>query len=530
MASRNLFVLSPVAVVVALLTALAFFIVYLKVSLLHMPLEPGEASDVWTVEARIDFMAPTGPTLVNFRLPDQVPGFTYLDESFVSRGFGLNLTQAPREAVWTIRRGEGEPLALFYRLQVYPENQNAPGNVGGRVPPSPQVPDYPEPLASAIDDVLNRAREESANTFTFANRLMTILTDTTDENVKVIRDSRAPDQWVPLLTEILAGARITSRVVYGVSLRDDFVNRPLLTWIEINNGSEWRGFNPQTGEMGYPDAFFPWVRGLQPILSSNGPAFAGQVRDLEVNFSVQRQSVAQEELAQQVESTLLTGLTNFTLYSLPIPSQEVYKILLMVPLGALVIAFMRVVVGVPTFGTFTPVLIALAFRETQLGWGITLFSLILFAGFLCRVALANLRLLLVPRLACMLIIVIGLMVVMSVLSQRLEFTQGLSVALFPMVILTMTIERMSIVWEERGSVETVKETIGTLAVSISGYYVMNHPLLMHLMFNFPELLLIVLAVCMLFGSYTGYRLSEVLRFKDLASGKGGGTAGKEEKA
>lgn len=518
--------------VVVVLTALAAFIVYLKVSFLHMPLEPGEESDVWTIEARIDFMAPNGATRVNFRLPEPMPGFTYLDESFVSRGFGLNITGEPREAVWTIRRGEGQQLALFYRLQVYPENPSALTDPDRSVPLNPEVPDYPEPLASAIDDVLTRAIDESADIFTFANRVMTILTDTSDESVKVIRDARPPDQWVPLLTEILAGRRIISRVVYGISLRDDFIDRPLITWIEIYNGQTWRGFNPQTGEMGYPEAFFPWTRGTQPILTSNGP----QVRDLSVNFSVQRQSVAQEELAQQVENTLVTGLTNFTLYSLPIPAQEVYKILLMVPLGALVIAFMRVVIGVPTFGTFTPVLIALAFRETQLSWGITLFSLILFAGFLCRVALANLRLLLVPRLACMLIIVIGLMVVMSLLSQRLGFTQGLSVALFPMVILTMTIERMSIVWEERGSVETVKETIGTLLVSISGYYVMNHPLLMHLMFNFPELLLIVLAVCMLFGSYTGYRLSEVLRFKDLAAAKagkeprGGGDAGPEEKA
>lgn len=514
MASRNLFVLSPVAVLVVLLTALAAFIVYLKISLLHMPLEPGASSDVWTIEARIDFTAPTGPTRVNFRLPEPAPGFTYLDESFVSRGFGLNITEEPREAVWTVRRGERQQLALFYRLQVFPETQSATP-ADRRAPPSPEVPFYPEPLASAIDDVLARAREESADVFTFANRLMTILTDTTDENVKVIRDSRPPAEWVPLLTEILAGARITSRVVYGISLRDDFIERPLITWIEVNNGQTWRGFDPETGAIGYPDNFFPWTRGLQPILQSNDT-----VRDLRVNFSVQRQSVAQEELAQQVESTLLTGLTNFTLYSLPIPSQEVYKVLLMVPLGALVIAFMRVVVGVPTFGTFTPILIALAFRETQLGWGITLFMLILGAGFLCRVALANLRLLLVPRLACMLIIVIGLMVIVSLLSQRLGFTQGLSIALFPMVILTMTIERMSIVWEERGSVETVKETIGSLVVAISGYYVMNHPLLMHLMFNFPELLLVVLAVCMLFGSYTGYRVSEVLRFKDLAKPKG----------
>ena len=511
MASRNLFVLSPVAMLVVLFTALALFIVYLKVSLLHMPLEPGDESDVWTVEARIDFQAPNGATRVNFRLPDRVDGFTYLDESFVSSGFGLNVTDEPREAVWTARRGERESRALFYRLQVYPENPEAAFTADRRVPLNPEVPYYPEPLASAIDDVLNRAREESADIFTFANRLMTILTDTSDENVKVIRDSRPADQWVPLLSEILAGARITSRIVYGISLDDDFINRPLITWIEVNNGQVWRGFNPETGEMGYPSNFFPWVRGEQPILQSNE-----LVRDLRVSFSVQRQSVAQEELAQQVENTMLTGLTNFTLYSLPIPSQEVYKILLMVPLGALVIAFMRVVVGVPTFGTFTPILIALAFRETQLAWGITLFCLILFAGFLCRVALANLRLLLVPRLACMLIIVIGLMVMLSLLSQRLGFTQGLSVALFPMVILTMTIERMSIVWEERGSVETVKETLGSLFVAITGYYVMNHPLLMHLMFNFPELLLIVLAVCMLFGSYTGYRLSEVLRFRDLA--------------
>src|SRR5690606_26142462 len=127
---------------------------------------------------------------------------------------------------------------------------------------------------------------------------------------------------------------------------------------------------------------------------------------------------------------------------------------------------------VPTFGTFTPILISLAFRETELGWGMTLFVVMLSAGFLVRIALANLRLLLVPRLACMLIVVIGLMVMMSLFSMRLGFTQGLSIALFPMVILTMTIERMSIVWEERGTRETIKESIGTLVVSVAGFYVM----------------------------------------------------------
>src|SRR5690606_41421148 len=56
-------------------------------------------------------------------------------------------------------------------------------------------------------------------------------------------------------------SRIPSRIVYGISLREDFIDRPLITWIEVNNEQRWSGFNPETGEQGYPDNFFPWLRG-----------------------------------------------------------------------------------------------------------------------------------------------------------------------------------------------------------------------------------------------------------------------------
>ncbi len=38
----------------------------------------------------------------------------------------------------------------------------------------------------------------------------------------------------------------------------------------------------------------------------------------------------------------------------------------------------------------------------------------------------------------------------------------------------------------------------------------------HLIFTFPELLLVILALVMLMGRYTGYRLTELRRFKELA--------------
>jgi hypothetical protein len=93
-----------------------------------------------------------------------------------------------------------------------------------------------------------------------------------------------------------------------------------------------------------------------------------------------------------------------------------------------------------------PILMALAFRETQLLWGIFLFGLVVGLGLSVRFYLEQLKLLLVPRLASLLIVVVLLMAILSVLSYQLGFERGLSVALFPMVIITMAIERMCIVW------------------------------------------------------------------------------------
>ncbi|MGD8547058.1 MAG: 7TM domain-containing protein, partial [Thiohalophilus sp.] len=201
------------------------------------------------------------------------------------------------------------------------------------------------------------------------------------------------------------------------------------------------------------------------------------------------------------------------LTSLPLDTQHVYRIILMIPIGALLLVVLRNVIGVKTFGTFMPILIALAFRETQLLWGIIFFTVIVGIGLSIRFYLENLKLLLVPRLASVLTIVILLMMVISVLSNKIEIERGLSVALFPMVILAMTIERMSIVWEERGAYEAIQQGLGSLLVAALAYLLITNSILIHIIFTFPELLLIVLATMLLLGRYTGYRLFELIRFK-----------------
>jgi hypothetical protein len=202
-----------------------------------------------------------------------------------------------------------------------------------------------------------------------------------------------------------------------------------------------------------------------------------------------------------------------------VATQNIYRILLTIPLGAALLVILRNVVGVKTFGTFMPILIALAFRETELVWGVSLFILLVSLGLLIRFYLATLKLLLVPRLASVVIIVILLMAGVSIVSHKLGLEQGLSIALFPMVVLAMTIERMSIIWEEHGPTEAILMGMGSLAVACAAYLVMQNRTLQYLVFVFPELLLVLLSLTLALGRYKGYRLTEIWRFRTLLTSR-----------
>jgi hypothetical protein len=208
-------------------------------------------------------------------------------------------------------------------------------------------------------------------------------------------------------------------------------------------------------------------------------------------------------------------LVEFSLFGLPLQSQSLFRTLLIVPLGVFVLVVLRNVVGFKSFGTFMPVLIALAFRQTGLAAGLVFFCIVLALGLAVRLYFERLKLLLVPRLAAVLIVVVIAIAVLSVFSSRIGLDVGLSIGLFPIVILTMTIERMTVTWEERGPAEALQQALGSLAVALVCYLLMQLSITEHLFFVFPELLLPLLAATLLLGRYTGFRLVELRRFREL---------------
>ncbi len=181
----------------------------------------------------------------------------------------------------------------------------------------------------------------------------------------------------------------------------------------------------------------------------------------------------------------------------------------------LVVAIFRILIGLRTSGTFMPILIALAFIQTTLLWGLLLFLIVVGAGLWIRSHLARLNLLMLGRISAVVTVVIALMSGISILSYKLGLYQILTVTFFPMIILSWTIERMSVLWEEDGPREVAIQGGGSLLVATAAFLMMSNSLVAHLTFNFPELLLVQLALILLIGQYTGYRLMELRRFRPM---------------
>ena len=504
MNKTHLYVLAGILAVVGLTLFLY------KVLALHFPLTAGAESYTWNVEAKLTFTAGKEPVKVSLFIPRSTRRYTITNEAFVSRGYGLvtSIEGANRQTIWSTRRASGLQ-SLYYRAEVVRVNTREP--INPVQPPTIDNPRFDGAELAAAQALVSRIRQRSADNETMAAELLRLLNrPQPGENVVfLLGKDRSTPAKMELAARVLALAGAPARTVHGILLKEQKERLPIMHWLEVYNGKWWQAINPVTGAPGLPDNYLAWWRGPLSLARLTGGT------DLKVTLSVTREleaAIATAVVKGQIKKPLLLRLS---LLSLPLHSQQVYRVLLMVPVGGFLLVILRNIIGIATFGTFMPVLIALAFRETQLLWGIVFFSSLVALGLAIRFYMDRLKLLLVPRLAAVLIVVVILMALMSIFTNGLGIERGLSVALFPMVIMTMTIERMSIVWEERGPYEAVKQGLGSLLAASLAYLVMHNREVQHLFFVFPELLLVLLAATLLLGRYSGYRLLELLRFKVL---------------
>ncbi len=232
-------------------------------------------------------------------------------------------------------------------------------------------------------------------------------------------------------------------------------------------------------------------------------------------FHVTKKLVPRKELKETMYASPLNAYNLYKIFESIGISQNLLKIILMIPLGALVVVIFRNIIGLETFGTFLPALIATAARETGLWWGLLGFVFIIALTATVRKVLDHMQLLHSPKMAIMLTVVVIAMLLMTIFAVQSSLFELAHISLFPIAILAITAERFAIVQEENGLLKALRISFFTAVVIIAAYAVMSALFMQSLIIAFPELLLFLIVLNLWLGKWVGMRLSEFVRFRKL---------------
>lgn len=483
-----------------------------KTHRLGVPFWRGEQVYDWQVEARVSFLATGKRVKARLSVPSAAVESKATQESG-SLGYHFNIERHLGEytAVWAAENRE-DTQALYFRVR-FPD-----GVASGGEPVAAEAPDDGTPampsgaLGEAAKVIITRVKSVTADPDSlFVALFDQIRADGSSQEFVLLKrhyekefKSNAP---ILMGIELLEMAGLPARMAYGVRLDEESGVQTPVPLVEYFDGAYWKVRDPmEPGTVIDGRNLFVWHRGGGPLLDVTGGESSRVV------FTVSKDRIPLATLTDLQESPFLVS----TILGLPLSERAVFRYIVLIPLGAFVVVLMRNIVGVPTLGTFMPVLIALALLEIPLGRGLIMFSVLIGAGLWFRFLLSRLNLLVVPRVAACVVIVTLLMMLMSVIGYKLGYRGGGQITLFPMIILAWTIERMSLIWEEEGKRSALTQVGGSLVVAVLAFLFMKIGQVRYWAFYFPELLLVLLAGILLVGRYTGYRLSELIRFKTFS--------------
>lgn len=196
-------------------------------------------------------------------------------------------------------------------------------------------------------------------------------------------------------------------------------------------------------------------------------------------------------------------------------SQGVLYLLLAVPFITFVIAFARQVIGVRTFGVFSPLMLSLSFLLLGLQFGFAVFAVVMVVSYLIRLLFDRVELLYIPKIALLLsaialsfFLVIGLAVEFGV-------EVNMALAVFPMLVMATVSEKFLSAQSEGGLRSAVRIAGETVIVALLAFALVHWGWLNNLIIAFPELILIPILGSVWIGRWTGLRLTEYFRFAAL---------------
>lgn len=196
--------------------------------------------------------------------------------------------------------------------------------------------------------------------------------------------------------------------------------------------------------------------------------------------------------------------------------RSVIDIFLLVPFVALILAFLRHIVGLRTIGLFFPIVLSVIFTISGFTYGLLLvFFVALFTVF-GRILARPFRLLYLPRSAFVIsVVTLGMFWVLIFASAVMPRNPVESVSILAFVVLLLFTEDFLRVQSDRGFRSGLILTAETVLFAVIGAFFLRWPAARDAIFYYPEWLLTLPILAILLNQWNGLRLAELYRFRKI---------------
>ena len=301
------------------------------------------------------------------------------------------------------------------------------------------------------------------------------------------------------LIALLRTAHLPARLVTGVNLQARATEQPFY-WLEVYDAETWIPLDPVRGYLrNLPPHFIPLRKGDAPLVVTENAKVKSTSWKIETVNAPSGLSTS--------ASSKLTDI--FDLNRLSPENRENLGLLLLLPLGVLATEVMRQLMGIRTYGTFTPSLMALAVIHVDKVTAITVFLLVTIIGITIRAYLPNLNLQRTARLAMVFTLVSICMAVIMSGFIYFDPTADSVVVLLPVVVLTMLVDRIYTIADQRGMRTALVRLLWTAVAAFVSLLVLLQADWSIWLVAYPEIHALTLALIIIIGLYHGPKLSDM---------------------
>ena len=335
------------------------------------------------------------------------------------------------------------------------------------------------------------------------------LRERTDERLldvpDILRGKRANSrERAYTLVALCRAARIPARLVRGLVLKESAA-ATLHFWAEVYREGEWIPYDPAFGyRHTLPPNYLPFVKGIGELVHVSGTS----------SYAVDYAVINTDALLEVAESTHEDWREIFDLTRLPLDTRIVLAALMLLPFGALLTALFNEVIGIRSYGVFTPTLLALALVYVPWQSASMVLVVVLVLGVVGRAMIPG-ELSRVPRLSIVLTLVALGIGASASLMEYLEIDFGGQLVLLPIVILASLVDRFYATLDEKGLHTAMYRLLWTLLLAALCIPIVQFETLGHTMVRYPELHLITLAAILALTLYEGRRLCQLPGFSWL---------------